>query len=270
MIPSVSVQKISDFMKNNWLLNKLNSTDKPCVGFWSVIPSVHWLDVLASTKPDFIIIDGEHGPVSFETALQLAITCEAHSVSPIMRVSGVNESECLKALDIGFHGIQVPNINGFSQVEELIRYSKYAPKGARGFSPFNRASNYSPVNSYNKINHANDNTLINIHIEGKEGIDNIDRFLDIQELDVFFIGLYDISNYLGIPGEIEDVRVMNLLEKLNEKVNKAGKICGSISNSISQLNNLNEIGVRYITHSVDCYVAKNAFENILGEVRESI
>lgn len=255
--------------KENWLLEKLKNTNELCIGFWSVIPSVHWIDVLASVKPDFIIIDGEHGPCGFETALKLAIACESHSVSPIMRLSGVSESECLKALDIGFHGIQIPNVNKLSQALDVINYSKFQPLGNRGFSPFNRGCDYSPENIKEKIQRANENTLINIHIEGKSGIENIDKFLELDGLDVFFIGLYDISNYLGIPGEIDNPQVIELLKKLNDKIMKAGKICGSISNTNEQLNILKKIGIRYITHSVDCYIAKSAFKEIVEGFHES-
>ena len=256
-------------IKNNWLFDKLKNGSGPCIGFWSVIPSVAWVDVLASANPDFIIIDGEHGPCGFETALKLAITCESHGVSPIMRVSGVSESECLKALDIGFHGIQVPNVNHLSQAHDVVKYSKFQPLGNRGLSPFNRGGGYSPSNLREKIKTANENTLTNIHIEGKAGIDNIDRFLGIDGIDVFFIGLYDISNYLGIPGEIDNPKVIELLRALNEKIVNAGKICGSISSTKEQLNLLREIGVRYITHSVDCYIAKNAFDEIVEGFHES-
>lgn len=256
--------------RSNWLLEKLKNGPKQCIGFWSVIPSIFWMDVLASTKPDFIIIDSEHGPCGFETALQLAIACENHKVSPVMRISGVNESECLKALDIGVHGLQVPNINYVDQAYKLIEYAKYAPRGNRGFSPFNRGAEYTSDNAPEKIRLANDNTLLTIHIEGQSGINNIDKLLEINDIDIYFIGLFDISNYLGIPGQTDHPKVISLLELLNNKIATAGKICGSISNTPVQLKAMVDVGIRYITHSVDCHIAKKAFSQIIEDFNNII
>lgn len=255
-------------MKNH-LYNKLIKNKQACIGFWSVIPSVYWIDVLASSQPDFIILDGEHGPVNFETALQLVTTCDSRGVSPIMRISGVNESECLKALDIGCHGIQIPNISTIQQAKDIEKYSKYPPLGTRGLSPFNRCHKYGLVDISSNIKIKNKESLNIIHIEGRAGIDHIDSLLDVEGIDVFFIGLFDISSYLGIPGDIENKAVVNLLETLTKKIISKNKICGSISNTKLQMNRLIDIGVNYITHSVDCYLAKRTFCDVVESFNES-
>ena len=90
----------------------------------------------------------------------MAIACESRGVSPIMRVGGIIESDILKALDIGVHGIQIPNVEKTADVERIIRFSKYPPIGNRGFSPFTRAGNYSIKNSKNHTATSNQNTLI--------------------------------------------------------------------------------------------------------------
>ena len=56
-----------------------------------------------------------------------------------MRLGSVNESEILKALDIGMHGIQIPNVESIEDLKKIIQFSKYPPDGNRGFSPFTRA-----------------------------------------------------------------------------------------------------------------------------------
>ena len=81
----------------NFLKEKLDS-GKPVLGTWSGIPSAVTADIIASTGLDFIIIDLEHGPVNFETALNMIMACESRNVSPVIRVGGVIEPEILRAL----------------------------------------------------------------------------------------------------------------------------------------------------------------------------
>ena len=76
----------------------------------------------------------EHGPISYETAQLMMITCESRGVSPVIRVAVVYENEILKALDIGVHCIHIPNIKTIDEVKKIITYSKYPLLGNRGFS----------------------------------------------------------------------------------------------------------------------------------------
>ena len=50
-----------------------------------------------------------------------------------MRLGSVNESEILKALDIGMHGIQIPNVESIEDLKKIIQFSKYPPDGNRDF-----------------------------------------------------------------------------------------------------------------------------------------
>jgi 4-hydroxy-2-oxoheptanedioate aldolase len=254
-------------LKKNFLLEKLKNTNEICIGTWSVIPSPVLTDVLCSADLDFIIIDSEHGPIGFEIAQKMAIACESQGVSPVMRVPGVNQESILKALEIGMHGIQVPNIESQEQVERLQQYSKYPPLGNRGFSPFTRACGFSSDFSKDMVSRANTNTLVNIHIEGKAGIENVDAILENDFIDVFFLGLFDISNYLGRPGEIDHPEILELFKLLTSKIIAAGKVVGSISNSIDQLNFLMDNNVQYITHSVDCHMICQAYQKIISTAR---
>ena len=70
-------------LKTNWLLEKLRNSSRPCIGTWITMPSPIVVDVICSTEPDFIVIDTEHAPMTFETAQLMAIACESHQVSPV-------------------------------------------------------------------------------------------------------------------------------------------------------------------------------------------
>ena len=130
-------------MRNkNFLKEKLIS-GQPVIGTWSIIPSAVTTDIIASTGLDFIIIDSEHGPISFETAQNMVMACESRGVSPVMRVGTIDEGDILKALDIGVQAIQIPNISCKQDMVKIINFSKYPQLGNRGFSLFTRAGNYS-------------------------------------------------------------------------------------------------------------------------------
>ncbi len=245
--------------KKNFVKEKLES-GQSVIGTWCTIPSSAVTDIISSSGVDFLIIDAEHGPITFETAQKMAAVCESRMVSPIMRLGGIDESEILKALDIGMHGIQIPNINNKTEVQLVIEYSKYPPVGNRGFSPFTRAGNYSLEKAVTLTETANENTLVGINIEGAEAIAKIDDILKIKELDILFIGLFDISKSLGIPGQVDHPSVQKKLEELTIKINNSGKYPGTIATNTDSLLRYKKLGVKYILYLVDCNVLQSAYK----------
>ena len=250
-------------MRNkNFLKEKLIS-GQPVIGTWSIIPSAVTTDIIASTGLDFIIIDNEHGPISFETAQNMVMACESRGVSPVMRVGTIDEGDILKALDIGVHAIQIPNISCKQDVVKVIGFSKYPPLGNRGFSPFTRAGNYSQKNASELPEIANQNTLVAINIEGKEAIDNIDEILELDGLDIVFIGLFDLSKALGIPGKTDSPEVLEYLSTLTKKITKAGKWPGTIATNKSKIPEFLEMGLKYIVYLVDCEILSASYSEVV-------
>lgn len=254
-------------LNRNYLKEKLES-GQSVIGTWSIIPSTVTTEIIASTGLDFIIIDAEHGPISFETAQNMAIACEAKGVSPVMRIGTIDESDILKALDIGVHCLQIPNVNTKADVEKIVELSKYPPIGKRGFSPFTRAGNYSIENAKILTESANNNTMIAINIEGKEAIADIDNILQIKELDIIFVGLFDLSKALGIPGEIDNLEVINHLKELTKKINASGKYTGTITTSKENITEFLDIGIKYIVHLVDCEMLRNSYTDVVNHFQE--
>lgn len=253
-------------LRRNYLREKLAS-GKAVIGTWAVVPSVVTIDIISSTGIDFIIIDQEHGPVSTETVQNMIMACESRAVSPIVRAPGLQEDRILTILDCGAHGVQVPNITTVADVQKLISYSKYPPIGKRGFSPFTRAGDYSIASKETLPRKANENILVAINVEGKEAILNIEGLLEIDELDILFIGLFDLSVALGIPGQVDHPTLISHLEKLTKAINDAGKVAGTIAIKKSDIDTFVSMGMRYIVYMVDCEMFKSAYGDIVSHFR---
>jgi 4-hydroxy-2-oxoheptanedioate aldolase len=254
-------------LKQNFMLDKLRA-GKPVIGTWAVIPSAITADIIASTGIDFMIMDREHGPLSFETAQHMAIACESRGVSPIMRVGDIERSLIQNALDIGMHGIQVPNVDLPEHAREVVRWSKYPPDGERGFSPFTRAGDYSIANGARLTKTANANTAVILNIEGEHAVSHLDQILEVPGADIIFVGLFDLSKTLGIPGQVDDPRVLALLAEVVEKARSAGLHVGTIATTHEKLVRFIDLGMNYIVYLVDCDVLRGAYANAVDVFRK--
>jgi 4-hydroxy-2-oxoheptanedioate aldolase len=251
-------------LNTNYLLEKLTSNQQT-IGTWNIINSPMLIDVIASTDIDFIIIDAEHGSFSYETAQTLVSICQSHQVSPIMRVGEINESLILRALDIGMHGIQLPNIQTAEDAQLFVQYAKYPPIGIRGFSPYTKAGLYDVNNAKIMTKLANDNTLLIANVEDEIGLKNLSDIAKIEGIDVVFIGLFDLSKSLGIPGEIQNELVLEKLDEAVKIIHNCNKKIGSIATTPEMLSILKGKNLDYITYSVDTGMVKSAYQNIIKE-----
>jgi 4-hydroxy-2-oxoheptanedioate aldolase len=248
-------------LKTNFIKEKLHA-GSPVLGTWITVPSVENIDIIGATDLDFVIIDREHGPISFETAQKMVIAAESNAVSPIVRVGEVSLSAIQNTLDIGAHGLQVPNVTTAEQARTVVEFAKFPPLGSRGFSPFTRAGGYNSGNSAKLMNEANNNSVVVLNIEGADAIQNAELISEVEGVDVIFIGLFDISKSLGIPGETKNPKVVNALKDVTKSVLKMGKYVGTISTSHDDINHYLDLGMTYIVHLVDCHVIRREYADI--------
>ena len=101
-----------------------------------LVPGVccHQASLLMSLRTgiDYIIIDMEHGTMSFETAEQMVRAAELHKCQPIIRVGNSEENTILHALETGSNAIMVPHVASAQVAKRIVQASRYAPLGNRG------------------------------------------------------------------------------------------------------------------------------------------
>lgn len=216
---------------------------------------------------DFAILDMEHGPVSIETMQNNIRAAHLSGMLPIIRVRDHSPESISQALDIGAGGIQVPQIRTASDVKKVIEAAKFKPMGDRGLCRFVRAAKYSSMDRNDYFEEAN-NRVVVIQVEGEEAIDNIDSILEVDGYDVLFIGPYDLSQSLGVPGDISNPKV---IEKMSYVVNKAREknvVLGTFIDTIENYNLWKNSGLQYFSYSVDVGIFYDACCNLLKDLRK--
>lgn len=237
------------------------------IGTWGDIPSPTVFNVLGASGLDFAIIDMEHGPFSIETAENCVRSLDSEKCAPIIRVPKNDEAYIVNALDIGAHGIIVPHIDSTADVEKAISNIKYHPIGQRGFTPYTRAGGYSKDNIEKHAETENKETMIILIIEGKKGIRNLDKILEYDNIDVIYIGQYDLSQAIGMPGKVNHLKVIEFMEKNVNKIKETGVAVGSLAHDIKEIGMLKKLGFQFITYFVDCAVLYHSYNDIVKKFK---
>jgi len=210
---------------------------------------------------DFIILDMEHGPVDLIVMQNHIRACLITGMAPIARVPDLDSNIIGSVLDIGVAGIQVPNITNAKQAMQVVEAARFYPSGNRGVCCYVRAAQYGkmPKEKYFSLN---EQPLIVIQVEGVAGINNIDDILNVQGIDVLFIGPYDLSQSLGTPGRIDTPEASKMIEKIITKAKSKEIILGIYTDTPEEASFYYKKGFRYLSCSVDLCIFRKACEEI--------
>ena len=86
-------------------------------------------------------------------------------------------------------------------------------------------------------------------------------------LDVIFLGPYDLSQSLGIPGQVHDPRVVDRMREAAKSITQAGLTVGTFADSPEAAKRWIDAGVGYISLSVDTGIYLHGCRQMLRGLR---
>ncbi|MBE9585352.1 2,4-dihydroxyhept-2-ene-1,7-dioic acid aldolase [Mucilaginibacter sp. JRF] len=197
-------------MKDTSLKQKLKNKENT-IGSWVTIPHQAIIDILAEAGFDWLCIDLEHTAIDYNEAQVLIGFIQARGMAALVRVSKNEEVVIKRVLDAGADGIIVPMTCTAEDAAQAVAYAKYPPVGKRGVG-LNRAQRYGfSFDEYKTW--VNEHQVVIAQIEHIDGVNNLESIIDTPGIDGTFIGPYDLSGSLGIPGQYNEPIVIEALKK---------------------------------------------------------
>lgn len=204
----------------------VSAGEKP-VGTFIGSASMLMTEATAAAGFDYVIIDNEHSPIEAETSAKLILAAESKGMTPFCRVREISRPAILKLLDIGAQGLIVPCVKSVDEVKKLVEYTKYAPTGQRGFSPSRKDGWGYALNMdvQGTMSYFNNNVLLIPQCETVEALSCIEEIVAVDGVDGIFIGPFDLSISMGIPGGFDLPEFQAALERIKKACHDAGKLC---------------------------------------------
>ena len=197
---------------------------QPSIGTWMSMAHPSIAEILSMAGYDWVVIETEHTAIDSSEVLRLIMAIEQRGVIPLVRLASVDPVQAKAALDSGAAGVIVPMVNTKAEAELAVAMTKYPPLGKRGVG-LARAQGYGQnFDSY--VKHANDTSLVIVQIEHIDAVNNIEEILSVPGIDGTFIGPYDLSMSLGVPGQLSHPAVVAAKEKVLNAVLKKGLAAG--------------------------------------------
>lgn len=220
----------------------------------------------AEAGAEFLIHDMEHTGWSTETIALLTATSGPELV-PVVRVPSAEANSIAPVLDVGAAGIMVPMVESAEQAGAIVAAAKYPPVGRRGSAFGLAAGGYvPPTDAGEEMRAADSETLLIVQIETVAGLERVDEIAAVEGIDVLWLGHFDLSNFMGIPGRFDDPRFDAAMRHVAQVARKRGKAAGFMATDAAWIARAREMGYTMIAGGTDTGLLELALKNLVREI----
>jgi 2-keto-3-deoxy-L-rhamnonate aldolase RhmA len=224
--------------------------------------------MLKNAGCDFVVFDMEHSAFGYETIKQGLRYAEAARLPAIVRTPSRDYHHIARVCDSGAEGIMLPMVGNPTEARGIIDSIKYVGEGRRGVALGIAHDNYRPGPTAEKLAAANRRTAIFLQIETAEGVDNADALAAMEGVDCLWIGHFDLSCSLGIPGQFDNPKFIDAVATVTKAAHAHGKSLGRLVPDVATGLALYGAGFDFISFSGDVWVFQAAVAAGIAGLRQ--
>lgn len=256
-------------MKN--ALREKFKNKEPALGTFFNMGDMSCMECLGYTGLDFVIVDTEHGPFDTETMMDLIRAAESVRLTPVVRIADVSHKEIQRAADCGAEGLIVPCLRTVEEYKKLVALAKYPPLGNRGFIKGRGCGfgnqEWAAGTLSEFMENSNEKLLVLPQCETVESLAHIEEIASLPGIDGIFIGPFDLSISMGIPGEFGHQDFKAAVEKIAAAFHREGKPVYIYANNAAETRAYMAAGMDGIAVSLNSIIFTDAYKKLVAEIR---
>lgn len=223
----------------------------------------------ANAGAEFALFDMEHSGWSTESIRMLIATTPKPNLIPIVRIPATEYHFVARVLDMGAMGVMIPMCEDAEQARLLASSAKYPPIGRRGAAFTIAHDDYQSAPIPDIVQSANDEVLLIAQIETARGLDNVEQIAAMPEIDALWLGLYDLTNSLGVPGQMQHPQVVAATERFLAACQANQKAPAVLVMSVAEGRAQIQRGFKMIAYSGDLWLYQAALRRGLAELKSA-
>ena len=213
-------------MRANTVRTRL-AASQVVVNGWLSIASAYAAEGVGHSGVHAVTVDLQHGMLGFSDALSMMQAISATPATPMVRVPYLNPAQIMHLLDAGAYGVICPMISTPEQAKTLVDACRYPPVGNRSFGP-SRGLLYGGADY---VAQANETVMAIPMIETAEAVDRIEEILDVEGVDMVYMGPNDLAfaldGHVGHPRPKSEAALLHVLAAATKRGIPVGIFCSS-------------------------------------------
>ena len=217
----------------------------------------------------FVMFDMEHSGLGFETLKTQSALCRGLGVVPMARVPRGEYHFIARALDVGALGVMVPMVGTADEAAHIVSCARYPPQGRRGAAFGFAHDDYQGGNVGDKIAALHARTLLLAQIETVEGLGNVEAIAAVPGIDVLWLGHFDLTNSMGIPGAFEHPDYLAAVARIVAACDRERKPAAFLATDERSSRDAVARGFRMFAFGVDHLMLQDALRAGLAALRDT-
>lgn len=226
--------------------------------------------ILESTGVDFVVYDMEHSGIEIDRIFDLIAWSKAAPFAPFVRVPQAMYHFLARVMDAGALGVMVGNVESAAQAREIVQAVKYAPLGKRGVALAVAHNDYVMPDPAAYFAEANASSVVICQIESPAGVENAEAIAAVEGVDCLWIGHFDLSQSMGIPGQFHHERFLQALRTVVAAAQRHGRRLGIQPGTPEQADEWIALGFNVISWQSDLGVYRNSLAAGIEQLRQKV
>ncbi|MEM7428487.1 MAG: aldolase/citrate lyase family protein [Pseudomonadota bacterium] len=226
--------------------------------------------ILKASGCEYAFVDMEHSGFTFETVKSVLRNLHDAGIATAVRPPSKSYTHFARACDVGAQGLIAPLLGTVNEAQACIDAINYPPRGKRGCALGIAHDDYRQMPVMDALNAANEKTSLTALIETVAGIENVDAIAALDGVDCLWIGHFDLSLSLGIPGEFDNPKFAAAVDAVIAAAQKHNKSLGRLVGSVEEGAALFNQGYDFICYLGDLWLLQKALRDGLDGIRAAV
>lgn len=237
------------------------------LGTWIMLGHPGIAEICARAGLDWVVVDLEHTTISEREAGELLRVIDLCGVFPMVRLTSNNPEQIKRMMDAGAKGIVVPNVKNAGEAERAVASTRYAPAGTRGVG-LGKAQGYG-AGFKDYVKWQKEGPVVIVQIEDIAAVEQLEAILQVPGVDGYFVGPYDLSCSMNMPGEFDNPDFKGTLTRILQTGLELGRPAGIhvVEPELESLREAVSEGYRIVAYSVDTRILDTAIRQAVGMVK---
>ncbi len=226
--------------------------------------------LLATTGIDFVVYDMEHSGFGIESIRALVAESRLLDLAALVRPPAAQYPLIAPVLDVGASGIIAPMVETRSEAARVVDSCRYYPDGRRGIAFSIAHDDFLTGDVESKMKRLNEAMLCAVLIETAPGVENLEEILSVPGLDLVWVGHFDLTQSLRIPGQFQHPQFLKAMDRITESCSSHNIPVGIMVSDPNEAIKRVQQGFRCLGYWGDLWLLQRALSEGVRTIRAGI
>ena len=203
---------------------------------------------------DAVWLDQEHVALPGQLIENCTRAARAVGLDSFVRLAPTDYASVMRPYEAGAGGIMAAQVRSAEQSAEIIHWCKFHPLGLRGVNSGGIDGGYGTIPMADYLRQANDDTYVILQVEHFEAVEAIEKIAALPSLDCLFIGPADLSQSMGLPGQMDHPQVWDAIQRVATACKKTGVRWAILPKDVPYAKKCVEMGCTMLSIGFDTWI----------------